>query len=82
MTPLGPERLRVIAEWLFPAETLADPSYDPKKVIDFAVLVMEQDARACELNQQGVLMPEEYVLKRFQDWVRARLDALGAPAHD
>lgn len=91
ITPIGPERLRLTAEWLFPAETLADPSYDPKKVIDFAVLVMEQDARACELNQlgmhatplkQGVLMPEEYVLKRFQDWVRARLDALDAPGHD
>lgn len=87
MMPLGPERLRLTAEWLFPPETLADPSYDPQKVIDFAVLVMEQDARACELNQKGmhaaplergVLMPEEYVLKRFQDWVRARLDALDA----
>ena len=82
MMPLGPERMRLSAEWLFPAETLDDPNYDIANVVDFAVLVMEQDARACELNQrglhaapftQGVLMPEEYLLKRFHDWVRGAL---------
>ena len=49
----------------------------------FAKLVMDQDAKACELNQkglhaapleQGVLMPEEYILQRFHQWVR---DGLG-----
>lgn len=83
LMPLGPERTELTAEWLFPAETLADPSYDRTKVVDFGILVMEQDATACELNQrglhaapfeQGVLMSEEYLLKRFQDWVRAALD--------
>ena len=53
-------------------------------VIDFGKLVMDQDARACELNQaglhaepfqQGVLMPEEYILKWFHDWVRRGLEA-------
>ena len=38
---------------------------------------------ACELNQrglhaapmkQGVLMPEEYVLKRLHEWVREHLE--------
>ncbi len=79
MMPTGPESMRLTAEWLFAAATLADPGYDLANVVDFGVLVMEQDARACELNQRGlhaapldhgVLMPEEYVLKRFQDWVR------------
>ena len=83
LTPLGPERTLLSAEWLFPPETLADPAYDRSNVVDFGVLVMQQDARACELNQQGmhsaalaegVLMPEEYLLKRFQDWVRDRLN--------
>ena len=80
--PLDPERMEISAEWLFPAQTLADPSYDMANVVDFAVLVMEQDAKACELNQRGlhaqpyesgVLMPEEYLLKRFHDWVREML---------
>ena len=57
-------------------------SYDKSNVIDFAVKVMEQDGDACELNQKGlynpgvvsgVLMPEEYEVKRFQDWVRKKM---------
>ena len=40
---------------------------------------MKQDADACELNQKGVynynnekgvLMPEEYIIKDFHDWIR------------
>ena len=43
---------------------------------------MSQDGEACELNQKGlynpginsgVLMPEEYEVKRFQDWVRSKV---------
>jgi Rieske 2Fe-2S family protein len=82
LRPLGPERTELHAEWLFPAETLADPKFDMANVVDFAVLVMEQDARACELNQAGlrsirheagVLMAEEYYVHRFHEWVNAAL---------
>lgn len=61
---------------------MADSYYDINNVVDFARLVIEQDAKACEFNQlrlhaapleAGVLMPEEYVLKRFHDWVRESL---------
>ncbi len=84
LLPLEPERTELRAEWLFPPETLADAGYDRANVVDFAVLVMEQDGAACELNQRGlhaaplaagVLMPEEYFVKRFQDWVRGMLEA-------
>ena len=43
---------------------------------------MEQDAHAGELNQKGIhshpykngfLMPEEYVIKKFHDWLRKQL---------
>ncbi len=79
LLPKGPEQIELTAEWLFPAATLEAPDYDLGKVVDFGKLVMQQDAEACELNQRGlhaapldagVLMPEEYLLKRFQDWVR------------
>jgi Rieske 2Fe-2S family protein len=82
LLPLGPEKMELQSEWLFPQDTLNDPNYAVSNVVDFAVLVMQQDAHACELNQQGlrspayqhgVLMPEEYLLKRFQDWVRNAL---------
>ena len=86
LRPLGPEMTELHAEWLLPEATLADPDYRLQNIVDFGVLVMEQDAKACELNQQGlhatpyeqgVLMPEEYLLKRFQDWVRGQLETPG-----
>ena len=82
LLPLGPEETELTAEWLLRPETANDESYDPKNIVDFAKLVMQQDLEACELNQrglhaaplqEGVLMPEEYYVKMFQDWVRERL---------
>lgn len=79
LRPLGPERTELVAQWLFPPAALADPSFDMAKVVDFATIVMDQDAYACELNQRGlrserhevgVLMAEEYYVHQFQDWVR------------
>lgn len=83
LLPLGPEKTELVSEWLFEKETLNAPNYDISNVVDFAKLVMDQDLAACELNQrglhaapmeQGVLMPEEYLLKRVHDWVRAHLE--------
>ena len=56
-----------------------DLPYILENVVDFGQLVMEQDAKACELNQRGlyatrVLVPEEYLLERFHSWVRVGLD--------
>ncbi len=82
MRPVGPEKTELVAEWLFTPETHAAEDYDPENVISFGKLVMEQDAVASELNQRGlhaapfqngVLMPEEYLLKRFHDWLNSRL---------
>lgn len=85
LRPLGPETTELTAEWLLPAETLADPQFDLGNVVNFARLVLDQDAAACEMNQQGlraaphahgVLMPEEYYVFAFHDWIRAGM-ALG-----
>jgi Rieske 2Fe-2S family protein len=80
--PIDHENTQVSAEWLFEKSTYDDKKYDKKNVIDFAIKVMLQDGEACELNQKGiynpgisagVLMPEEYEVKRFQDWIRHKL---------
>lgn len=80
LVPLGPERTQLKAEWLFLPETLKAPGFDLANVVDFASTVMLQDAEACEINQrglrssrykQGTLMPQEYEVHRFHDWVRA-----------
>ena len=80
--PLGPERTELKIEYLFSPQTLADPHVDLRNVVDFTDLVMTEDAQACELNQsglhagphaRGVVMPEEYVVRQFHEWLRAEL---------
>jgi Rieske 2Fe-2S family protein len=82
LLPLGPERTELRVEYLFSPQTLADPGFDLRNVVDFTNLVMTEDAEVCELNQRGlkagphargVVMPEEYVIRQFHDWVRAEL---------
>ena len=80
--PINNEETEVSAEWLFQTKTLNDRNYNINNVVDFSVKVMSEDSDACELNQQGVhnpayqsgiLMPEEYDIKRFHDWLRKKL---------
>ena len=80
--PSGSEKVTILAEWLFEKKTLENKKYNKDNVIKFAKRVMEQDAHACELNQKGIhshpykngfLMPEEYVIKKFHDWLRKQL---------
>ena len=81
LTPLGPEQTRLVAEWLFLPETLSRPGFDLAEVTDFATMVLMQDAAACEMNQRGLksaryrrgrLMPQEFDIHRFHNWVLAR----------
>ncbi len=76
--PLAPERTRLVAEWHFSPETLAQPGFDASAVAAFAKMVMEQDGLASEMNQRGMrspafraarLMPEEYEIHRFHTWL-------------
>jgi Rieske 2Fe-2S family protein len=82
LRPLGPEQTELRVEYLFSPETLADPQFDLRNIVDFTNRVMTEDAEVCELNQRGlkagphvrgVVMPEEYVVRQFHDWVRAEL---------
>jgi len=81
--PLGPERIELSVDWLFQPAALADPEYDISNVTDFIKQVLEEDGQLCEINQRGmhaapmecgVLMPEEYELKAFRDWLLATLE--------
>ncbi len=82
LLPLGPERTHMSIEFLFLPETLADPGRNLMSAVEFTDIVMSEDAAICELNQrglhalphaQGVLMPEEYALRQFHNWVRSEL---------
>lgn len=80
---LGPGKTRLIAEWYFTPETLAQPGFDAGAVAAFAKIVMTQDGAASEMNQRGMaspafkaarLMPEEYEIHRFHNWLRAEME--------
>jgi len=83
IVPMGPEQTRLIAEWHFLPETLAQPGFDAAEIAGFAKIVMRQDGEASEMNQRGMrspaftaarLMPEEYEIYRFHQWVRAEME--------
>ena len=83
LEPVSATRTRLIAEWHFAPETLARPGFDPAGVAAFALIVLSQDAAAAEMNQRGItspsfsaarLMPEEYEIHRFHQWVLAEME--------
>jgi glycine betaine catabolism A len=83
LQPRGPETVELTIDWLLPPgvrETHADTF---EEILKLAQRVIEQDSRACELNQQGlksvrhrqgVLVPQEYALWEFHEWLRARIE--------
>ena len=80
--PRGPERTELQVEWLFDPATLARPDFDLEHATALGRLVVEQDARICETNQrglrsrrhlQGVLVPQEYGVFDFHEWLRRAL---------
>ena len=82
--PVAPEKTRLTAEWYFPAETLAQPGFDAAEIAAFPKLVMQQDGAAAEMNQRGIrspaytggrLMPEEYEIHCFHQWLLTQMEA-------
>ena len=82
LIPISSEEVELTAEWLFPKSTLSNSIYKMENVIDFGILVMNQDANISEVNQRGiynleknsgVLMPEEYMIRDFHKYVRKKL---------
>jgi len=80
--PTGPESIELQVEWMFQPEALADPDYDITNITEFVKQVLTEDGEISELNQagmhsapmkQGVLMPEEYDVKNYRDWLMAAL---------
>lgn len=81
LRPLGPTETELTAEWFFTSETKPATQAERDNIVSFGALVLEQDAAICEVNQRGlasrrhahgVLMPEEYEIARFHDWVTDR----------
>jgi Rieske 2Fe-2S family protein len=82
--PTGPEQTELTVDWLLAPQVLAAGDVDLERLAAFGRQVVMEDARVCEINQRGlrsaphkagVLMPQEYDLLWFHDWLRARRNA-------
>lgn len=82
--PKGPELVELTVDWLLPPGVAERHPEELERMYELGRLVVAQDGRVCELNQQGlrsrrhragVLMPQEHALHEFHEWLRARLTA-------
>ncbi len=80
--PRGPEAIELTVDWLLPPGVAERYSQELEGMYAMGRLLIAQDGRVCELNQQGlrsrrhrqgVLMPQEHALLEFHDWLRSRL---------
>lgn len=84
LVPRGPEKVDLVIDWLLPS-THADTSEEKlRPIIDFPLEVITEDGDMCELNQKGIhslrhrngaLVEQEYEIRNFHEWLRARLAA-------
>ncbi|MBY0438356.1 MAG: aromatic ring-hydroxylating dioxygenase subunit alpha [Burkholderiales bacterium] len=82
MFPTGPGSVRIVYDWLFEPQALADPAFDLEHYVALWRVTNGQDARNCEWQQRGirarvfqhgVFMPQEFDCHRFAGWVRDTL---------
>jgi glycine betaine catabolism A len=82
--PLAPNRSRVVCEWHFHPDSLADGDFNPGDAVAFWDTTNRQDWHVCELNQQGVesggyvpgpYFPQEALLAAFDAEYRKHMEA-------
>jgi Rieske 2Fe-2S family protein len=82
--PTGPEQIALTVDWLLAPGVAERHAEELERMFELGRLVVAQDGRVCELNQQGlrsrrhragVLMPQEHALADFHGWLRSRLSA-------
>lgn len=88
--PTGPESIDLVVDWLLPEDYEVRNEDDLEPIYELARLVIEQDGDVCEINQkglhsrrheQGILVPQEFELWHFHEWIRsklAKLDNIGS----
>ncbi len=63
LEPIGPDRTRIVCEWLFEKDVVEQPGFDPSEPVEFWDLTNRQDWHVCELQQRG---------SRSRSWVAGR----------
>jgi Rieske 2Fe-2S family protein len=82
--PRGPESIELVVDWLLLGGTADAVAGEFERLFSVGRMLLEQDGRVCELNQQGlksrrhehgILVSQEYALWDFHQWLRAKLDS-------
>ncbi len=82
MYPTGPETTSLVVDWYLMPGTKEKHADDIDHMLELGRLVVQQDAELSDINQrglkskafdQGVLVPQEYEVWDFHEWIRARL---------
>lgn len=82
IVPSGPESIELVVNWLLPKSHGSVADEDINSIVELVRVVLQQDGEVCELNQRGlhsdrhesgVLMPQEFELWYFHEWLREKL---------
>ena len=82
VSPVAPEATDIVIDWLVEPAGLVSGELDMDALTGFGRQVVLEDARVCELNQQGlrnpphehgILMAQEADVAWFHDWLQSRL---------
>lgn len=82
--PTGAETTDLIIDWYLMPGTKEKHADKIEHMLELGRLVVEQDGELCELNQRGlkskahehgVLVPQEYWVWDFHEWLRVRLNS-------
>jgi Rieske 2Fe-2S family protein len=52
--PIDPGHTRIVSEYLFDPEVMAEDDFDPRDIVDFWDMVSRQDWEICERQQTGI----------------------------
>jgi Rieske 2Fe-2S family protein len=81
--PTGPETTNLVIDWYLLPGTKEEYPDEIDHMLELGRLVVEQDVGLSDLNQlglksrafdQGVLVPQEYGVWDFHEWIRTRLE--------
>jgi Rieske 2Fe-2S family protein len=84
--PTDAETTDLIIDWYLMPGTKEKHADKIEHMLELGRLVVEQDGELCELNQRGlkskahehgVLVPQEYWVWDFHEWIKARLNEAG-----
>lgn len=81
--PKGPDATSVIVHWLFDAQAMDSPAFDPMDTVCLTDQIFQQDWHVCERTQLsmkskafingGVYVPSEKAVRLFYDFLREKL---------